>query len=141
MSYLLDTNIVSEWARPAPDPTVVRWLDDADEDQVYLSVITFGELREGIYRLDPGRKRQRLDTWLREDLVDRFEHRLLGVDVAVAHEWGTMRAAASRSGRTLPVADSLIAATAVVHSLTVVTRNVKDFTGLVPEVVDPAHVR
>lgn len=141
MSYLLDTNVVSEWTNPAPDPAVVRWLDDVDEDRAYLSVITFGELRDGVDRLDPGRKRDRLDSWLRTELIDRFERRLLGVDVAVAHEWGAVRAVAGRSGRTLPVADALIAATAVVYSLAIVTRNVKDFAGLGPEVIDPANAR
>lgn len=137
MNYLLDTNVVSEWTKPVPDPNVVRWLDEVDEDRVHLSVITLGELREGVDRLDPGRRRDRLDGWLRDDLSDRFEGRLVDVDEDVTLRWGALRAAAGRSGRTLPVVDALIAATALAHSFVVVTRNVRDFAKMVPDVIDP----
>lgn len=141
MNYLLDTNVVSEWTKPIPDPNVVRWLDAVDEDRVHLSVVTLGELREGIDRLDHGRRRNQLDEWLHDDLLDRFDGRLMDVDTEVALRWGALRAASGRSGRTLPVADALIAATALAHSFVVVTRNVRDFAGIVPQVADPGSPR
>lgn len=137
MTFLLDTNVVSEWAKPRPDVAVVRWLDEVDEDRVYLSTITIGELREGIDRLDTGRRRTDLDRWLSVDLTARFENRVLPVDTAVATRWGALRAVHGRAGRTLPVMDALIAATATEHGLTVVTRNVRDFEGLGPPLLNP----
>lgn len=136
-AYLLDTNVVSEWTKPRPDPAVVRWLDDVDEERVHLSALTVGELREGVDRLAPGRRRERLDHWLAVDLVDRFAGRILGVDASVARRWGALRAAAGRSGRSLPIVDSLLAATAIEHGLAVVTRNVRDFAGIGVALVDP----
>lgn len=137
MTYLLDTNVVSEWTRPRPDANVVRWLDEVDEDRVYLSVVTLGELREGVDRMAPGRRRERLDRWLQTDLLDRFVGRIVPVDRAVAQRWGALRAAAGRSGHTIPVIDSLIAATALIHSFAVVMRNVRDFAAVTLDVIDP----
>lgn len=137
MTFLLDTNVVSEWSKPRPDPAVVRWLDAVDEDRVYLSVVTLGELREGVDRLPAGRRRDRLHMWLVDDLRARFDGHLLPVDDVVADRWGALRAAAGGTGRTLPVVDALIAATALVHSLVVVTRNVRDLRGLGVQIVDP----
>lgn len=135
--YLLDTNVVSEWTKPRPEAGVVRWLDEVDEDRVHLSVLTLGELREGVDRLEPGRRRTQLDRWLTTDLPERFDGRVVGVDTAVAARWGALRAAAARSGRTVPVVDGLIAASAAEHGLTVVTRNVRDFAALGVPLVDP----
>lgn len=135
--YLLDTDVVSEWVSTRPDPNVVRWLDDVDEDHVHLSVVTVGELREGVDRLDPGRRRDLLGEWLEQDLPDRFEGRILPVGLQVAQRWGALRASAGRRGRTLPVADALIVATAAHHELTIVSRNVRDVGGLGVEVFDP----
>lgn len=127
MTYLLDTNVVSEWARPHPNPGVVRWLADVDEDRVYISVLTFGELRRGVDRLTPGRRRHRLDTWLSEELADRFVDRVLPVDQDVADVWGRLLAHSESAGRPVGAVDGLIAATAEHHGLEVVTRNVRDF--------------
>src|SRR5476651_1510603 len=80
VSYLLDTNVVSEWTRPRPDPAVVAFLESTDEDTMYLSVITLAELRRGVDRLHTGRRRAALDAWLDNDLVQRFDGRILGVD-------------------------------------------------------------
>lgn len=137
MSYLLDTNAVSEWVRPRPDPGIVRWLDEVDEDRTYLSVITLGELRKGVDRMADGRRRHRLDRWLTTDLVDRFGGRLLPVDAAIADEWGRALAAAENTGRAVAAIDALIAATAKVHGLQVVTRNVNHFRDTGVEVVSP----
>jgi len=127
VTYLLDTNVVSEWARPHPNPGVVRWLADVDEDRVYISVLTFGELRRGVDRLTPGRRRHRLDTWLSEELADRFVDRVLPVDQDVADVWGRLLAHSESAGRPVGAVDGLIAATAEHHGLEVVTRNVRDF--------------
>lgn len=127
MSYLLDTNAVSEWVKPRPDPGIARWLDQVDEDRTYLSVITLGELRKGVERLADGRRRRRLDSWLAEDLPDRFGERVLPVDSAVADEWGRLLAHAEIAGTAVGGTDALIAATARTHQLQVVTRNIKHF--------------
>jgi toxin FitB len=127
MSYLLDTNAISEWAKPRPDPGIVRWLDEVDEDRTYLSVITLGELRKGVDRLAGGRRRDHLDRWLADELPGRFASRLLPVDAAVADDWGRLLAQAENAGTPMSGIDALIAATARVHSLQVVTRNTGHF--------------
>jgi toxin FitB len=127
VSYLLDTNVISEWVRPRPDPGIVRWLDEVDEDRTYLSVITLGELRKGVDRLADGRRRERLDRWLAGELPDRFSGRLLPVDAAIADEWGRLLARAEKAGRPADGVDALIGATAKVHGLQVVTRNTAHF--------------
>jgi predicted nucleic acid-binding protein len=137
MSYLLDTNAVFEWVRPRPDPGIVRWLDEVDEDRTYLSVITLGELRKGVDRLADGRRRGRLDQWLTTELPGRFSGRLLSVDAPVADEWGQLLARAENTGRAVAAVDALIGATANVHSLKVVTRNVGHFRDTGVEVVSP----
>lgn len=137
MNYLLDTNVVSEWTKPRPNPGVVDWLANVDEDAVYLSVVTLAELRHGIERLSPGKRRTQLDEWLRADLPLRFEHRILPVDAAVADQWGHVVARSESNGRPIHAMDALIAATAEVHSLTLVTRNASDFSAAAKSVIDP----
>jgi toxin FitB len=138
MSFLLDTNAISEWVKPRPDPGIVRWLDEVDEDRTYLSVITVGELRKGVDRLANGRRRDRLEQWLTGELPDRFGGRMLPVDVAIADEWGRVLARAEKAG-TAGGIDALIAATAKVHGLQVVTRNVAHFRYLGAPVISPWH--
>jgi len=137
MSFLLDTNVVSEWTKPRPNPGVVDWLANVDEDAVYLSVVTLAELRHGIERLSSGKRRTQLDEWLRADLPLRFEHRILPVDAAVADQWGYLVARRESKGRPIHAMDALIAATAEVHSLTLVTRNSADFADAARSIVDP----
>lgn len=137
MSFLLDTNVVSEWTKPRPNPGVVEWLAQVDEDEVFLSVVTFAELRHGIERLPAGDRRRRLDEWLRNDLPLRFEERIVGVDGAIADEWGRVIARRESRGRPISAMDALIAATAQVHGLTVVTRNMADFQASVKSVLSP----
>lgn len=139
MSYLLDTNAISEWVKPRPDPGIVQWLDEIDEDRTHLSVITLGELRKGVDRLVGGRRRDRLDEWLTSELPDRFGERMLSVDAAIADEWGRLLARAESAGTPVAGIDALIAATAKVHGLKVVTRNVAHFRPTGVEVISPWH--
>jgi len=137
VSFLLDTNVVSEWTKPRPNPGVVEWLGQVDEDEVFLSVVTFAELRRGIARLPAGARRERLDEWLRGELPLRFESRIVGVDGAIADEWGRLIAHRETRGRTIHTMDALIAATAQVHGLTLVTRNTEDFQASVKSLLNP----
>jgi predicted nucleic acid-binding protein len=135
--YLLDTNVVSEWAKPRPNPGVIEWLDEVDEDEVFLSVVTFAELRRGIERLAAGARRKRLDRWLGEDLPSRFDGRIAPVDGAIADEWGRLVARHETAGRPIHAMDALIAATAQIHGFTLVTRNVADFKLSVKSLLNP----
>ncbi len=137
MRYLLDTNVISEWVKPRPDSGVVAWLADLDEDSVFISVIALAELRHGIERMAAGMRRERLDAWVRDELPSRFEGRVLPVDGAVADAWGRVMARGQAAGRPLGAMDALVAATAEVHGLTLVTRNVSDFTVLGRTTVNP----
>jgi toxin FitB len=135
--FLLDTNCISEVVQPKPNPQVVRWMDVAPEDQMYLSVLTVGEIRKGADLLPAGVKRTALERWLEAELPARFKSRILDVTAPVADRWGALAAAARKKGLTLAVVDGLIAATALHHALTVVTRNVKDFADLGVNILNP----
>jgi predicted nucleic acid-binding protein len=127
--FLLDTNVVSEFARPKPDERVVDWTAGTDESLVFLSVLSLGEIRKGIERLQAGRRRSQLELWLELDLRSRFRDRILPIDEEIADRWGTITALAAAQGRPVPVVDGLLAATAIQHNLTLVTRNGSDFAG------------
>jgi predicted nucleic acid-binding protein len=129
--------VVSEWVKPSPDPGVVAWLAAVDEDRVFVSVVTIAELRHGIDRMPAGRRRSRLDLWLRQDLSLRFEGRMLPIDAAVADAWGKFVAQSETLGRPLGVMDGFIAATAETHGLALVTRNAPDFEPWVKAIVNP----
>lgn len=137
MSFLLDTNVVSEWAKPQPNEGVVRWLYEADEDLLFLSAITLAELRFGVERLAPSARKKRLDAWIQEELAARFEDRILPVDEAVADMWGKVLASSETQGRRMNLMDCFLAATAKVHKLILVTRNRRDFSGVGCELIDP----
>lgn len=124
--YLLDTNAISEPKRARPDPAVLNWLGDQLPTDLHLSVISVGELRRGIIRLEPGRRRDDLDYWLAQ-LILRFDDRILPVDMDVTDRWASLAEAQRAVGRTADMTDELIAATAHVHGLTIVTRNVRHF--------------
>ena len=137
MSFLLDTNVVSEWVKPRPDPGVITWLAEVDEDRVFMSVVTLAELRYGIERIPADSRRARLERWLRDELPLRFEGRVLSIDHAVADAWGKTVARCEMIGRPIGVMDAFIASTANVHALKLVTRNGSDFKSVVQEIVDP----
>ncbi|MER9655300.1 type II toxin-antitoxin system VapC family toxin [Mesorhizobium sp. M0152] len=137
MRLLLDTNVLSEVTRPAPDARVLDWLDGLDEDRSFISVVSIAEIRRGVALMDEGRKREALAEWLARDLPQRFEQRVIPVDEPVALAWGDLMGLAKRRGRALSSMDGLIAATAIAQELTLATRNTKDFDGFGLELLDP----
>ena len=134
MSYLIDTNVLSELKRKQPDPQVVAWLQERPRQSLYLSVLTLGEIRKRLERVEDASRRQSLLDWLEVELPHYFVGRLLGIDAATADRWGRLMAEA---GRPLPAIDALLAATALRHDLTLVTRNTKDFAGLAVRLINP----
>ena len=124
MKYLLDSNIISELKRSKSNENVVNWFSTIEKESLYLSVLSLGEIRKGIDKLENGNKKQRLSDWLENEIPRWFESRLLMVDAQVADCWGKLQA---QTNRPLPAIDSLLAATAIVHDLCLVTRNVSDF--------------
>ena len=133
MSYLVDTNVLSELRRKQPQPEVVAWFTQRPRQTLYLSVLTLGEIRKGIERLEAARQQPLLD-WLEVELPNYFLGRLLAVDAQTADRWGRLLASA---GRPLPAVDSLLAATALQHDLTLVTRNTADFAGTGVRLINP----
>jgi predicted nucleic acid-binding protein len=135
--YLLDTNVVSELARPNPDENVTAWVRAGDETCSYLSVLSFGEIRRGIERLPQGPRRERLRLWLEVDLTGRFKGRILDIDRRVAEIWGMITARGAAASVRLPTIDTLIAATAERHGMIVATRNLRDFAFAAVAAVSP----
>jgi predicted nucleic acid-binding protein len=136
VKFLLDTNVVSEIRRPKAHPAVRAAVEAAAEVDLHISVITLGELAFGIARLEPGKRRQELEHWLAQTEV-LFADRLLGIDPNIARLWGNLAARAAGAGHTLHAADGLIAATAIHHSLHLMTRNVADFKSTGVQIVNP----
>src|SRR5215469_4423156 len=135
--FLLDTNCISEIVRLKPEPRVIAWMEAADESLLYLSVLTLGEIRKGLAGLPQSRRRTRLETWLELELRARFSRRILSIDADIADRWGLLAAEAKRKGRALSTIDGLLAATALHHNLTLVSRNVSDFTHTQVPVLNP----
>ena len=135
--FLLDTNCISELVRPKPEPRVVEWMESADEAMLYLSVLTVGEIRKGLAGLVQGKRRSHLETWLAVELPARFAGRILPIDAAVADRWGLIAGEAQRRGKPLPIIDGLLAATALHHNLTVISRDISDFTNAQVQIFNP----
>jgi len=124
VNYLLDTCVISEVMRKRPAPEVVSWLTAQDEDHLFMSVLSLGEVHKGIARLDDPRRRRTLEAWVEGDLQRRFTGRIIAVDPGIAVRWGRICGAAARAGRVVPVIDGLLAATAIENGLTLVTRDI-----------------
>ena len=137
MKFLLDTCVVSEFAKPQPSPNVLAWLNAQEETALFLSVLTLGELQKGIEKLPSSRRRTALQAWLDQDMRARFAGRLLPVSEDISLAWGKLQGEAERHGQTLPAIDALLGATALVHGLVVVTRNEQDIGRTGVRVVDP----
>jgi predicted nucleic acid-binding protein len=126
MKFLLDTCVISEMVRQNPAKKVIDWIRNEDENNFFISVLTFGELHKGIEKLDESKRKESLHNWVENDLKERFANRILHIDLHVAMLWGKVQGLAEKGGRVMPAIDSLIAATGIAHHLTVVTRNTAD---------------
>ena len=136
MSYLLDTNVVSESEQAKPNPLVMEWLAARDESDVYLSALTIGEIRRGIEMLEPGKKKTHLRNWL-DGIRSTFAGHILPITESTFAVWGAMFAAFEKQGMKRPIFDSLLEATALEHDLILVTRNVKNFQGSSVTILNP----
>ena len=134
MSYLIDTNVLSELRRKKPDANVVAWFEERPATTLYISVLTLGEIRKGIEALEKSRRKHKLLDWLETSLPTFFAGRILPIDEEVADRWGRLL---TNAGRPLPAIDSLLAATALAHGLALVTRNVGDFPHPDLEIINP----
>ena len=137
MSYLLDTCVISEIIRRRPHAGVVKWLENCDESDLYLSVLTIGEIQKGIARLKDGDRKVSIQRWLDNELGNRFEGRILPINTSVATAWGRMQGEAELRGEPMPTVDGLLAATAMVHNLALVTRNEKDVAASGARIINP----
>ncbi len=126
MRYLLDTCVISETIKSQPNENVISWIQTQDENDLYLSVLTFGEIEKGIEKAPDGVKKNQLKLWVQEDLKKRFAGRIIPVDMTVAVRWGIIQGIAERSGKPIPSVDGLIAASGIAYDCTIVTRNISD---------------
>lgn len=133
MIYLLDTNVISETTKKTPNPDVINWLNSIDSTKMSLSVLTLGEIRKGVEKLQDQNKKQIIIQWLEVDLLNMFSGRIIHIDEAVSDKCGFLL-----SQTNIPAIDGLIAASALVHNHKLVTRNTKDFIGIVGlEIINP----
>jgi predicted nucleic acid-binding protein len=123
--YLLDTNVISETIKKTPNKQVITWLLGLDGKKFFLSVLTLGEIRKGVEKLQDHSKKQKIIQWLENDLLDKFQGRIIPIDARVADKWGYLCAS-----KNFPAVDSMIAASALVYNFKLVTRNTKDFLGI-----------
>jgi predicted nucleic acid-binding protein len=137
LNYLLDTNIISELISPTPNENALNFITKLDETKIYLSVVTIGEIQFGIERLQEGVKKERLKSWLFNDLLNKFDGKILDIDVKTMLTWGKINQRLKSIGKPLPIMDSLIGATCMTHLLTLVTRNEKDFQNLNIQILNP----
>lgn len=137
MKFLLDTNVVSEFIKPKRNPGVYAWLDKTDELQLAVSVISLGEVQNGISRLSEGKRKVALQDWLDNELIPRFDNRILSVTLEDMLLWGKLTGKAMANGETLPTADVMLAAVARNNGLMVITRNEKDFARMGVSVLNP----
>jgi toxin FitB len=137
MNYLLDICVLSEFTRRNPEEKVVRWVDSIDEEQLFLSAITIGEIQRGIERLPESHRKTELLVWLNTGLIERFGQRILPLETQTMFLWGSLAARLENAGQPMAVMDSLIAATALQNNLIIVTRNTPDFLTCGAQLVNP----
>jgi predicted nucleic acid-binding protein len=137
VNYLIDTCVVSELIKDKPDRRVAKWIDGCDEESLYLSVLTIGEIQKGITKLGAGARKSLLQKWLDSDLRQRFLGRVLPVSEAVAVAWGNIQGKAETAGASLPTIDGLLGATAIVHHCAIATRDENDLAATGAEILNP----
>lgn len=137
MKYLLDTCVISELPNQRPNPKVIHWLQIQDPETLYLSFVTIGEIQKGLVKLGDSPRVLILETWFENEILKVFEKRILPVDKSVSLAWGRLCGEAERIGRKRPAIDALLAATALVHGMTLVTRNVSDMAGMGVPIFNP----
>lgn len=136
MGYLMDTCVLSEFKKKQPEQKVIDWLDAQIEETLFLSVVTIGEIQKGISRLPASNRKTELEIWL-EELIYRYDERVLPLDTEVMQRWGQLTGVLETQGHTLPLLDSLIAATSLTHNLILVTRNEPDFVATNVALLNP----
>lgn len=139
MKYLLDTNIISELVSKNPNKYVLSFLEKQDEDFIFLSVVTIGEIKSGIEKLQDYNKKTILSAWLHDDLLKRFNEKIIDIDLEVMLEWGKLNHKLKCIGKPMPIMDSLIASTCSIKNLTLVTRNEKDFQNININIINPFY--
>jgi len=137
MKFLLDTCVISELIKPNPNANVVAWVSENNEDSMYLSVLTFGEIAKGIEKAPSATKKKALQSWVENDLKERFKHKIIDLDMTVATTWGQMQGKAELAGKPMPTIDGLIAATGIAYDCIVVTRNISDMEQSGVDLVNP----
>jgi len=126
MKYLLDTCVVSELIKKNPNKQVVKWISGTTETNLFISVLTIGELHKGIEKLPESRKKEKLHKWVNCDLKERFKNRIFNFDLQTATIWGKIQARSESAGKAMPAIDGMIAATGIANDLIIVTRNTSD---------------
>ncbi len=137
MKYLLDTCVISEAIKPKPNRKVIAWLKKQNEENLYLSVLTFGEIEKGIEKSINHKRKNKLRLWVEDDLKKRFEGRVLQIDIQVASKWGEIQGKSEMAGKPLPTIDGLIAVSGLVNNCVVVTRNITDMQQSSVELYNP----
>jgi len=137
MKYLLDTCVISELVKPQPNVNVISWIQRQDEENLYLSVLTFGEIEKGIEKLPKGNRKNHLKLWVEGDLKKRFHGRIIPIDIRVTTRWGEIQGQVELSGKPMPSIDGLIAVSGIVNNCTVVTRNMTDMEQSSAVVLNP----
>ncbi len=137
MSYLLDTCLLSELPKAQPNAGVAAWIQATDESLLFVSALTLGELRKGIEKLSDGLRKQAIRTWFEHEVISRFRNRIIAADLDVCLRWGQLSAESERMGYPRPVLDALLASTALVNDLVLVTRNERDFAHLPVRLINP----
>jgi toxin FitB len=137
MKYVLDTNVISEAINKQPNPHVMNWLRGMDAQELYLSVVTVGEIKKGVEKLPESHRKETIKVWFEHELLIKFDGQILGLDLPVILVWGELVGSLEQRGRKLPALDSLIAATVKYYDYTLVTRNEKYFDGIDITVFNP----
>jgi tRNA(fMet)-specific endonuclease VapC len=137
LKYLLDTNIISELISKNPNEKVVKFINDLNVDDVFLSAITIGEIKSGIENVQSNAKKELLSQWLHNDLLYKFENRIISIDIEIMLTWGSINHKLKKQGRALPIMDSIIGATCLSKELALITRNEKDFQNLAIKIINP----